>query len=153
MKVDCLRFHGNVYNNSGVYSEATSTEFEIPLDLSKYDGVALDVRSEEAMNYKLGLKDRKGKDSITWEADFTAPANGEGNFGWNRIEIPFSDFASHRGFKRDVGKMDLSEVHSFVIRLEKVDYLQKRKYFTTYLNDEFVEGNFELEFKDLQPYG
>lgn len=92
-----IRFFGNVHNNRGSYSETNSNPFEAPLDLSSYQGITLEARSKEDMNYRFGFQDRPGKDAITWEADFLVPASAPGCDAWNRIEIPFSEFVSQRG--------------------------------------------------------
>ena len=69
-------------------------------DITGYEGIAFDVRSEENLIYKFGLHDtdeknidRKGQRITTWEAEFEVPATPKGREGtWTRIEIPFCDF-------------------------------------------------------------
>lgn len=133
MDPDYIRFYGQFTESGNDLCQAKTYEFQEPLDLSAYAGIALEVRSQEALNYKFGLRDRSGKDLIVWEAKFGVPksppfqGNAFINASWKHIEIPFKNFRPIRtgefldGRKMKLAKKDLKEVYSFEITLSKFD--------------------------------
>ena len=70
----------------------------MPLDLSRYDGIAIKVRSRERLKYTFVMHHGNGLKECIWQAGFEVPAAGSGGgaLGWARIEIPFSEFRSQK---------------------------------------------------------
>lgn len=76
--------------NGGGFCILRSMNFDQPLDLSQFKGIALDVSSEEALNYKFGLTERGGGwRRPDWAGEFEVPASPN---GWTRVEVPFESF-------------------------------------------------------------
>ena len=98
-KGDYNIFYGNLNTNGGGFCTLNTKKFEKPLDLEKYKGLALDVRSQTNLTYKIGFKERNdgwyerlfGK-SVNWSAKFEVPASPKGSTEWTTIEVPFSEF-------------------------------------------------------------
>lgn len=58
-----------------------------------------------------------GSNVITWEAEFEVPASVKSDT-WTRVEIPFERFQPLRQDNmKIIGKMDLTKIHSFVLKL------------------------------------
>ena len=57
-KGDYNVFYGNLNTQGGGFCSLNTEKFEKPLDLNKYKGLALDVRSQTNLTYKIGLRDR-----------------------------------------------------------------------------------------------
>ena len=92
-KGDYNVFYGNLVTEGGGFCSLQTEKFEKPLDLNKYKGLALDVRSKDNLTYKIGLTERDGgRYTVSWEATFDVPASTKGSTEWTTIETPFSEF-------------------------------------------------------------
>lgn len=152
---DYDKFFGTLSTDGGGFCIAQTNKFVKPFDLSKYQGIALDVRSEKELTYKLGLTDRSGFAVVNWAATFDVPATPAGSKTWTRIEVPFSEFIpTFLGQLTQAGKMDLTNVKDLSIWYTMYDHIVG-DFTTGYLVkvDKYADGPFELQFKDIKAYG
>ncbi|OWP04856.1 CIA30 family protein [Marssonina coronariae] len=118
-------FHGNLdietLGGAGFASQRTTGE-ERNWDLSKYDGLVLDIAKSDEKQYTLTLKDEllprspngREQSTISWEHDFKVDSDG------GKVLICWDDFkATYRGReKKDTKPLDLQHVKriSFMMR-------------------------------------
>jgi len=109
-------------------------------DVSEFSEIAVQVRCQQGMRYKLCLRDEPGWDAVTWCRSFdTSPGL------WQEVRFPFSEFrpvvrgktlAGSAGGSKEMKKSSLFSVQ---MMLSKYEYDGQ-------LNPNFKEGDFELEF-------
>ncbi|KAK2626849.1 hypothetical protein QTJ16_004024 [Diplocarpon rosae] len=118
-------FHGNLdiqtLGGAGFASQRTSGE-DRNWDLSKYDGLELDIAKSDEKQYTLTLKDEllpkspngREQSTVSWEYDFKVDSDG------GKVLIHWDDFkATYRGReKKDAQPLDLQHVKriSFMMR-------------------------------------
>jgi len=123
---------------AGFASQRTTSEGR-SWDLSKFDGLVLDVARSDSKRYTLTIKDQllpkspngREQSTISWEFDFTADSEGE------QVFIKWEDLkATYRGKeKKDAKRLDLTSIK----RLS----LMMRSFFGT------QEGDFSLSVSSI----
>jgi len=141
-------FRGNLdiktLGGAGFASQRTTGE-ERSWDLSKYDGLLLDIVIGDGKQYTVILKDEllpRGKDgreqsTVSWEYDFKSGMSGEGNGGSSKLFVPWEEMKpTYRGReKKDVKPLHLKDV--------KRISLMMRSFFGT------QEGDFSLSITSI----
>ncbi|CZT00117.1 uncharacterized protein RAG0_08266 [Rhynchosporium agropyri] len=118
-------FHGNLdiktLGGAGFASQRTTGEDRI-WDLSKYDGLVLDITKSDEKHYTLTLKDAllppssdgREQSSVSWEYDFEVESGGK------KVYVYWDDFkATYRGREQpDAKPLDLKQIKriSFMMR-------------------------------------
>jgi hypothetical protein len=147
---DYIKFYGNLNLNGGGFCNLTSANFnKEPVDLSQFAGIAIDVSSEDCVNYKFNLTERDGGwNRPTWAGEFEVTPSPN---NWTTVHIPFDKFIpTWRGQLTHSGKMDLTNVNSLSIQYSKFGYIVNGN---THEVKNFKEGKFELKFKNIRGYG
>lgn len=138
-------FQGNLdietLGGAGFASQRTTGE-DRNWDLSKYDGVLLDIEKADGKQYTLTLKDEllpkspngREQSTISWEYDFKADKRGE------KVYVRWEDFtATYRGReKKDAKPLDLKHV--------KRISLMMRSFFGT------QKGDFSLSVRSISVF-
>ncbi|KAJ5047323.1 uncharacterized protein L3040_003151 [Drepanopeziza brunnea f. sp. 'multigermtubi'] len=138
-------FHGNLdtktLGGAGFASQRTTGE-DRNWDLSKYDGLVLDIAKSDEKKYTLTLKDEllpkmpNGRDqsTVSWEYDFKANPHG------GKIFIQWDEFKpTYRGRdKKDAKPLDLQHV-------KRISFMM-RSFFAT------QEGDFSLSINSLSAF-
>lgn len=121
---DYDKFYGTLNTNGGGFCVVRTNQFDKPFDLSKYKGIALDVRSDKDLTYKFGLTDRSGLFVVNWAATFDVAASPAGSKTWTRVEVPFENFIpTWQGILTKAGKMNLRNVKDFSIWYTMYDHI------------------------------
>ncbi|CAI6239563.1 unnamed protein product [Periconia digitata] len=143
------RFHGNLdittLGGAGFASQRTTTE-DNTWDLSKYDGILLQIGKSDGKRYTFIIKDKllpknpeNGREQSTtsWEYDFEAGAGESTSGETSSIYIPWSEFkATYRGKeKKDAGKLAKENVKRFSIMMR------------SFFGDQ--EGDFSITIKSI----
>ena len=151
---DYCNFFGKINSYNGGFCRARADDFPEPINMEDYLGICLEVRSDRAMNYKFGIHDRIGYDSVFWQAQFTVPKTNKElkpDEQWQLVEIPFATFKALQNEELvNAGPMELRSVYSFELILSKTDFSIGKDVYT---NKKFRSGKFSLNFKDIAAYG
>lgn len=138
-------FHGNLdiktLGGAGFASQRTTGE-DRTYDLSKYDGISLDIKKSDGKKYTLILKDEllpkspdgREQSTVSWEYDFKGEADGGKTFGrWNYFK------PTYRGReKKDAKPLDLKHVKRISLIM--------RSFFGT------QEGDFSLSITSISAF-
>ncbi|PBP16671.1 CIA30 family protein [Diplocarpon rosae] len=138
-------FHGNLdiktLGGAGFASQRTTGE-DRNWDLSKYDGLVLDIAKSDEKQYTLTLKDEllpkspngREQSTISWEYDFKVDSDG------GKVLIHWDDFkATYRGReKKDAKPLDLQHV-------KRISFMM-RSFFGT------QEGDFSLSITSVSAF-
>ncbi|QYJ79975.1 CIA30 family protein [Shewanella acanthi] len=93
-------FSGHVSLANGGGFASVKSDFG-QLDLSGFTGIYLELERDRCKQYKVNLKDADTPQSTVYQAIMPDPKlqafgiSGASVINWQRIEIPFSDFAPH----------------------------------------------------------
>ena len=125
------------------------------LDLSEYDGIVIDVASEDARTYKFDLADSTWRwPQSGWEAMYEVP----GGMEQTTIYIPFSSFKpsfigfSTWWFKYSIWqRLDTSSIVSMGYKYSLFDRISYFFLITVPVPN-YEEGPFEFHFKDIKAY-
>jgi Complex I intermediate-associated protein 30 (CIA30) len=138
-------FKGNVsIERGGGFASIRTQNFNPPLDLSNYQGIALKVRgSGTGQRYKLFLRPSEQWDGISYGYSFDTNANS-----FTDLRIPFSNLMPVKRAKivNDAPPLERRQVSSIQIMLSKFEY-------DGGLNPSFRPGEFELELCSIGAYG
>ncbi len=138
-------FKGNVsIDRGGGFASIRTQNFNPPLDLSNYQGIALKVRgSGTGQRYKLFLRPSEQWDGISYGYSFDTNANS-----FTDLRIPFSNLMPVKRAKivNDAPPLERRQVSSIQIMLSKFEY-------DGGLNPSFRPGEFELELCSIGAYG
>jgi hypothetical protein len=138
-------FKGNVsIERGGGFASIRTQNFNPPLDLSNYQGIALKVRgSGTGQRYKLFLRPSEQWDGISYGYSFDTNANS-----FTDLRIPFSNLMPVKRAKivNDAPPLERHQVSSIQIMLSKFEY-------DGGLNPSFRPGEFELELCSIGAYG
>ncbi len=138
-------FKGNVsVDRGGGFASIRTQNFNPPLDLSNYQGIALKVRgSGSGQRYKLFLRPSEQWDGISYGYSFDTNANS-----FTDLRIPFSNLMPVKRAKivNDAPALERRQVSSIQIMLSKFEY-------DGGLNPSFRPGEFELELCSIGAYG
>ncbi len=138
-------FKGNVsVDRGGGFASIRTQNFNPPLDLSNYQGIALKVRgSGTGQRYKLFLRPSEQWDGISYGYSFDTNANS-----FTDLRIPFSNLMPVKRAKivNDAPTLERRQVSSIQIMLSKFEY-------DGGLNPSFRPGEFELELCSIGAYG
>lgn len=128
-------------DNFGGFSSLRTVNFESPMDLSEYEGLALRVQGD-GNRYKLNVRCEEKWDGVAYCQSF-ATKRGE----WIDVPLPFSEFVPlFRGRTvRDGKLLDRARIFSFQIMISKFEYDGE-------LNKNFFPGPFELRMTSLNAY-
>lgn len=127
--------------NSGGFASVRTRNFEPPLDLSGYSGIALRVRGD-GKRYKFILRDESRWDGIGYSMSFDTVANT-----WITIQVPFSELVPvfRARILEDGQQVNPSQVRAFQVMLSKFEYNGD-------LNPTFEPGEFNLAIEMIQAY-
>ncbi len=127
--------------NSGGFASVRTRNFEPPLDLSPYDGVALRVRGD-GQRYKFMLRTEGGWDSVAYCASFDTVAGQ-----WCEVRLPFQELVPVFRAKTQpqLGALAAERVRAFQLMLSKFEY-------DGALNPHFSPGAFQLEIEAIAAY-
>ncbi|NJO78930.1 MAG: NAD(P)H-binding protein [Cyanobacteria bacterium RM1_2_2] len=126
--------------NSGGFASIRTRNFEPPLDLAEFDGIALRVKGD-GNRYKFMLRTETRWDGIAYCYSFDTVANQ-----WITVPIPFSALipvfraktVSDRAF-------DPAQVTALQVMLSKFEY-------DGALNPRFAAGAFQLQLSSIRAY-
>lgn len=128
--------------NSGGFCSARTRNVSPAYDLGGYKGVAMKVRCERGMRYKIILRDREGWDTVAWCYSFdTVPGK------WMDLKVPFSSFIPVVRGNTITPKEPIrpSSLYSVQVMLSKYEY-------DGHLNPNFTEGPFQLDFGPIRAF-
>lgn len=127
--------------NNGGFTSIRTKNFDVPEDLSAYDGLRLEVKGD-GHRYKLIIRTSADWDTIGYTASFDT-INGH----WQTIQIPFSSLRPlfRARTVADALPFDPSKIISLQLMYSKFEYDGK-------LNPSFIEGAFQLPFSRISAY-
>ncbi|KAJ4976107.1 hypothetical protein NE237_001213 [Protea cynaroides] len=127
--------------NSGGFTSIRTRNFNVPEDLSAYDGLELRLKGD-GRKYKIIVRISPDWDTVGYTAIF---GTIEGQ--WQSIRLPFSSlrpiFRAHT--VPDAPPFDPSKIISLQLMFSKFEYDGK-------LNPTFVEGEFQLPVSSVKAY-
>jgi len=136
-------FTGNVSTaNSGGFVSVRTRNFNTPLNLTGYTGVALRIKGD-GKRYKFFIRTDPKWDGLAYSYSFdTEPDN------WITISIPFDQLIPvFRAKTMDFAdRLDPSKIISFQLMLSKFEYNGE-------LNPKFEPGGFTLQIESIKAYG
>ena len=136
-------FAGNVSTaNSGGFASVRTRNFDPPLNLSGYEGVALRVRGD-GKRYKFFIRTESRWDGVAYSYSFDTVAND-----WITIRVEFDKLIGVFRAKTlsDCPPIDPSKICSFQLMLSKFEYDGE-------LNPKFSPGGFALQVESIKAYG
>lgn len=136
-------FAGNVSTaNSGGFASVRTRNFDIPLDLSGYEGIELRVKGD-GKRYKFFIRTETQWDGVAYSYSFDTVANT-----WITVRVPFADLIPVFRAKTlpNSEKINASKVRSFQLMLSKFEY-------DGALNPNFTPGGFALQVGSIAAYG
>lgn len=136
-------FAGNVSTaNSGGFASVRTRNFDIPLDLSGYEGIELRVKGD-GKRYKFFIRTETQWDGVGYSYSFDTVANT-----WISVRVPFADLIPVFRAKTlsNSEKINASKVRSFQLMLSKFEY-------DGALNPNFTPGGFTLQVESIAAYG
>ena len=136
-------FAGNISTaNNGGFASVRTRNFDIPLDLSGYEGIELRVKGD-GKRYKFFLRTETQWDGIAYSYSFDTVANT-----WITVRIPFSDLIPVFRAKTlaNSESINSSKIRSFQLMLSKFEYDGN-------LNPNFTPGGFVLQVESIKAYG
>ncbi|HIK31587.1 MAG TPA: CIA30 family protein [Oscillatoriales cyanobacterium M4454_W2019_049] len=139
---DAALFSGNVSTaNSGGFASVRTRNFEVPLDLSAYEGIELRVKGD-GKRYKFIIRSEEKWDGVGYCYSFKTVYNT-----WTTVRIPFADLIPVFRAKtlKDYPPFDSSRVTSLQLMLSKFEYDGE-------LNPDFSPGFFQLQIESIQTY-
>ncbi|KAK8914634.1 hypothetical protein KSP39_PZI024418 [Platanthera zijinensis] len=127
--------------NNGGFTSIRTKNFDVPEDLSPYDGLRLEVKGD-GHRYKLIVRTSADWDTVGYTASFDT-INGH----WQTIQIPFSSLRPvfRARTVADALPFDPSTIISLQLMYSKFEYDGK-------LNPSFIEGAFQLPFSRISAY-
>lgn len=136
-------FAGNVSTaNSGGFASVRTRNFDTPLDLSDYEGIALRVKGD-GKRYKFFIRTETQWDGIAYSYSFDTIANT-----WIDVRIPFDDLIPVFRAKtlQNSDRINTNQIRSFQLMLSKFEY-------DGALNPNFTPGGFALQVESIAAYG
>ncbi|XP_020587657.1 uncharacterized protein LOC110029627 isoform X2 [Phalaenopsis equestris] len=127
--------------NSGGFTSIRTKNFQVPEDLSAYDGLELRVKGD-GHRYKLIVRTSADWDTVGYTASFVT-LDGQ----WQTIQIPFSSLKPVFRARTvvDAVPFDPKSIFSLQLMYSKFEYDGK-------LNPNFIEGAFQLPFSRIRAY-
>jgi hypothetical protein len=124
--------------NSGGFTSIRTRNFDPPLQLSGYQGIALTLKGD-GQRYKFLLRDEDSWDSVAYSYSFDTVADQ-----WITVPISFADLIPVFRAKtvRDGRSLNLERIRSLQIMLSKFEY-------DGALNPHFNSGPFQLLIKTI----
>lgn len=135
-------FAGSVSTqNSGGFSSVRTRNFDLPFNLSSYEGVELRVRGD-GKRYKFLIRTETKWDGTAYSYSFDTISNS-----WMNIRIPFGELIPVFRAKTlpDAPPIDSSKICSFQLMLSKFEYDGE-------LNPKFSPGGFALQVESIKAY-
>jgi len=136
-------FAGNVSTeNSGGFASVRTRNFDSPLNLSQYDGIALWVKGD-GKRYKFILRTEAKWDGIAYSYSFDTVSNE-----WITVRVPFSDLIPVFRAKtlENADPFDAGHICALQLMLSKFEYDKA-------LNPKFAPGPFQLQVESVKAYG
>lgn len=127
--------------NSGGFASVRTRNFDPPIDLSPYEGIALRVRGD-GQRYKFMVRCETRWDGIAYCYSFdTTPDQ------WLTVRIPFNQLVPVFRAKTvpDAGALNTQQVTAFQLMLSKFEY-------DGALNPHFRAGAFQLDLESIGVY-
>lgn len=135
------RFSGTVSTaNSGGFASVRTRNFQPPIDLSAFTGIALRVKGD-GKRYKFMLRSETQWDGIAHCHSFDTEPDA-----WQTVNIPFTAFVPvFRAKTVADAPLDASRIHAIQLMLSKFEY-------DGALNPTFQPGFFQLQVESIQAY-
>lgn len=136
------RFTGDVSTeNSGGFASVRTRNFEPPLNLADFSGIALQVKGD-GKRYKFLIRDEDTWDSIAYSYSFDTVANE-----WITVQIPFQQLTPVFRAKtvKTPRPLDQNRIRSLQLMLSKFEY-------DSALNPHFSPGQFQLDIETIAVY-
>ena len=140
---DRALFAGNVSTqNNGGFASVRTKNYEPPLDLSSYEGIALKVKGD-GKRYKFICRCEGTWDGVSYSTSFDTVYNV-----LTEVKIPFAQLRPVLRAKTfpEAGSFDASRVYALQLMLSKFEYDGE-------LNNTFEPGAFELAVESISAYG
>lgn len=140
---DSAIFYGLVStDNNGGFASVRTRNFDVPLNLSDYEGIELRVKGD-GKRYKFITRCEGKWDGIGYSYSFDTIYNFP-----TTIRVPFGDLIPVFRAKTvpEAGQFDSEQVYSMQLMLSKFEY-------DGTLNQKFEPGNFNLEIEYIKAYG
>jgi len=126
--------------NSGGFASVRTRNFEPPIDLSAFTGIALRVKGD-GKRYKFMLRTETRWDGIAHCYSFDTEPNA-----WMTVQIPFTSFIPvFRAKTVADAPLDPSQISAMQLMLSKFEY-------DGALNPRFEPGGFQLQIESIQAY-
>lgn len=141
-QADHALFTGEVSTgNSGGFVSVRTRNFDPPIDLSDYTGIALQIKGD-GQRYKFFLRDKDGWDALAYGYSFDTRADE-----WITVEIPFSELIAvfRAKTQADAPAFEPSSLRSLQLMLSKFEYDRA-------LNPHFKTGPFCLRVRGISAY-
>lgn len=128
--------------NNGGFASVRTRNFDIPLDLSGYEGIELKVIGD-GKRYKFITRCEGKWDGIAYSSSFDTVYNFP-----TTIQIPFNDLIPVFRAKTvtEATNIDASKIYSMQLMLSKFEYDGR-------LNPKFEAGSFVLQVESITAYG
>ena len=128
--------------NNGGFASVRTRNFDPPLNLSGYQGIALRFQGD-GKRYKFIIRNDERWDGISYSYSFDTVADQ-----WSTIQISFDELTPVFRAKTvpDAGAFDATEVYSMQLMLSKFEYDRN-------LNPNFEPGAFRLAVETIKAYG
>ncbi len=136
-------FSGNVSTaNSGGFASVRTRNFDPPLDLTGYEGIALRVKGD-GKRYKFILRDEAKWDGIAYSYSFDTEKDR-----WLDVRVPFTELIPVFRAKtlKDAESFNPNHVSAVQLMLSKFEY-------DGALNPHFEAGSFALQVETIKAYG
>jgi hypothetical protein len=140
-KESTAEFSGNVSTaNSGGFASVRTRNFEPPIDLSPYAGIALRVKGD-GNRYKFMLRTETRWDGVAYSRSFDTIADT-----WITVQIPFHELVPVLRAKIVNDRpFDPSRVNALQLMISKFEY-------DGALNPHFQPGGFQLQIESIGGY-
>ncbi|MGF1521411.1 MAG: CIA30 family protein [Leptolyngbyaceae cyanobacterium] len=135
-------FTGNVStDNSGGFVSVRTRNFDPPLNLSGYQGIALRVQGD-GQRYKFFLRDKEGWDALAYGYSFDTRANE-----WITVQVPFDQLTPvfRAKTQQDAPPFNPGSIRSLQLMLSKFEYDKA-------LNPHFQPGQFYLRVQQISAF-
>ena len=129
-------------DNNGGFASVRTRNFNIPLDLSDYEGIELKV-SGDGKRYKFIARCEGKWDGVGYSYSFDTVYNFP-----TTVRIPFKDLIPVFRAKtvNEATEIDASKIYSMQLMLSKFEYDGE-------LNPKFEAGSFALQVESIKAYG
>ena len=139
---DTALFTGEVStNNSGGFVSIRTRNFDPPINLAGYQGIALRVQGD-GQRYKFFLRDKDGWDALAYGYSFDTQVDA-----WMTVHVPFDQLIPvfRAKTQQDAPPFNPGSIRSLQLMLSKFEYDKA-------LNPHFQPGQFRLRVQQIASY-